>query len=363
MTGPIPCTRLAPPCSPPTSASKASPRPTGRGSSRSSDLAAWASEQRDPGRPRGGVVAVHAGDRLLKLVHTEVGRLRRDDAQRAFPCSAEALARANHASWSAVIEAGTLESIMDRFAERARRGDDVAAQAISILQIAREEALAGRIEIWPGRLRGVPIPAPAMVRGSLDSACGLDGRTMVIGLFEEGELWTSIALLAVGPGGFNLVLGPDEVPLRHGPPRRRPRRRDYRHLSRAVEDRASPLALGCYAEVATIRKLEVDPSPGAWARAAALRDVILSPLPAPLAIPLGVDARLGRLERVALGGRAARPGGCGSSRPALAALRDVTNSRRSRRRGGPWSVAFPPARAARVGSSAGTPDSRPDRRP
>jgi len=42
--------------------------------------------------------------------------------------------------------------------------------------------------------------------------------------------------------------------------------------------------------VSTIRKLEVDPTPGAWARAAAVRDLILSPLPAPLAIPLGVDA-------------------------------------------------------------------------
>ncbi len=277
-----------------------------------------ASEQRDPTRPRGGVVAVHAGGRLLKLVHTEVGRLRLDDAQRAFPCRAEALARSHHASWSAVIEAGTLEAIMDRFAERARRGDDVATQAISLLQIAREEALAGRVEIWPGRLRGAPIPSAPMIRSSLDSVCPA-GRTMVVGLFEGGELWTSIALRR-GPGGFNLVLGPDEVRgdmgLLAGD-----WRRDYRHLSRSIEERSGPLAFGCYAEVSTIRKLEVDPTPGAWARAAALRDLILSPLPAPLAIPIGIDA--GWAAWNALRAAAERLDPVGVVAPAMAALRDV----------------------------------------
>jgi hypothetical protein len=276
-------------------------------------------EERSPARPRGGVVAVHAGGTLLKLVHTEVGRLRLDDAQRRFPCPAEALAHAHHASWSAVLSAGTLDSIMERFAERARRGDDLSAQTISLVQIAREEALAGRIEIWPGRLRGMPIPSPAMVRGSLDSVCPV-GRTMVLGLFEGGELWTSIALRR-GPGGFNLVLGPDEVRSDMGL-LAGDWRRDYRHLSRAVEDRASPLALGCYAEVATLRKLEVDPTPGAWARAAALRDIILSPLPAPLAIPLGVDA--GWAAWSALRTIAERLDPVGVVAPAMAALRDVT---------------------------------------
>ena len=277
-----------------------------------------ASEQRDPERRRGGVVAVHAGGRLLKLVHTEVGRLRLDDAQRAFPCRAEALALSHHASWSAVIEAGTLEAIMDRFAERSRRGDDITAQTVTLLQIAREEALAGRVELWPGRLRGVPIPSPAMVRSSLDSLCPV-GRTMVIGLFEEGELWTSIALRR-GVGGFNLVLGPDEVRVDMGL-LAGDWRRDYRHLSRAVEERSGPLAFGCYAEVATIRKLEVDPNPGAWARAAALRDIILSPLPAPLAIPLGIDA--GWAAWSTLRAAAERLDPVGIVAPAMAALRDV----------------------------------------
>ena len=282
-----------------------------------------ASELRDPARPRGGVVALHEGGKLRKLIHTEVGRLRLDEAQRAFPCSALALARAHHASWCAILDVGTLEAIMDRFAERTRRGDDILAQTITLAQVTREEAQAGRVDLWPGRLRGVPIPSTSMVRGSFDSVCPV-GQTMVVGLFEAGELWTSIALRR-GLGGFNLVLGPDEVRgdmgLLAGD-----WRRDYRHLSRAIEDRCGPLALGCYAEVGTLRKLEVDPNPGAWARAAALRDLILSPLPVPLAIPLGVDA--GRAAWSALRVVAERIDPVGVVSPAMNALRDLTSGDR-----------------------------------
>lgn len=280
-------------------------------------------EQRDPARPRGGVIAVHAGGELRKLVHTEVGRLRLDEARQRFPCTAEALARAHHASWGLILEAGTLEAIMDRFAERTRRGDDITAQTITLAQAAREDLAAGRVDLWPFRLRGVPIPSPAMVRHSLDSVCPV-GRTMVVGLFESGELWTSIALRR-GANGVNLVLGPDEVRVDMGL-LSGDWRRDYRHLSRAIEDRSGPLALGCYAEVATIRKLEVDPNPGAWARAAALRELILSPLPAPLAIPLGVDA--GRAAWNALRVVAERVDPVGVVSPAMAILRDITTGDR-----------------------------------
>jgi hypothetical protein len=281
------------------------------------------SEQRDPSRPRGAVIAVHAAGKLRKLVHTEVGRLRLDDAQRSFPCSAEALARSHHASWAAILEAGTLETIMDRFAERTRRGDDIAAQTITLTQVARDELVAGHIQLWPHRLRGVPIPSAGMVRGSLDSICPVN-RTLVVGLFEEGELWTSIALRR-GPGGFNAVLGPDEVRSDMGL-LAGDWRRDYRHLSHAIEERCGVLALGCYAEVSTIRKLEVDPNPGAWARAVAVRDVILSPLPAPLAIPLGVDA--GRAAFNALRAVAERVDPVGVVAPAMAAIRDLTTGDR-----------------------------------
>src|SRR6185295_13487935 len=70
------------------------------------------------------------------------------------------------------------------------------------------------------------------------------GRTILVGLFEERELWSSIALRR-GPGSVDLILGPDEV------------------------------------------RGDMGPLAGAWARAVAVRDLILSPVLAALAIPAG----------------------------------------------------------------------------
>jgi hypothetical protein len=246
-----------------------------------------ASEARDPERPRGGIIAIHDGPRLKKLFHTLVGRLRIDEAQRDWPLSAQAIAVRHHASWACVLEWGVLEDIMDRFAARVRRGDDLTAQTLALFQVAREEASAGRIDLWPGRLRGVPIPPPAVVDGTLDSLCK-PGKTMVFGLFEGDELWTCVAMRRQR-AGFDLLLGPDELRADMGL-LAGDWRRDYRHLAHAVEHRAGPLSLGCFAEVATIRALLVDPTPGAWARSVGVRDVILSPIPPAVGIPLGIDA-------------------------------------------------------------------------
>lgn len=274
-----------------------------------------ASEERDPERPRGGVIAVHDHGKLKKLVHTMVGRLRLSDAQRDWPLSAQAIAHRHQASWAAVLEWGVLEDIMDRFAARVRRGDDLTAQSIALMQVARDEAASGRIDLWPGRLRGVPIPPPGVVNGTLDSICR-PGQVLALGLFEQDELWTCVAMRRAR-AGFDLLLGPDELRGEMGL-LAGDWRRDYRHLAEAIEQRAGPLSLGCFAEVATLRALLVDPTPGAWTRAVAVRDVILSPIPPAIGIPIGIDA----------------------GRAALSALRAIAE------RVDPWGVVVPAVRAA-----------------
>jgi hypothetical protein len=280
--------------------------------------------ERDPSRPRGGVVAVHSAGKLRKLVHTHVGRLRLDDAQRDWPLTAQTLAERHDASWGALLETGSLDNVMDRFGARARRGDDLTAQIITLLELAREELQAGRIELWPRRLRGVPFPTPGVVRSTIDSVCPR-GKTIVIGLFEAGELWTSIALRR-GALGFDLLLGPDEVRVDMGL-LAGDWRRDYRHLFHTIEERSGPVALGCYAEVATLRQLVVDPTPGAWARAVAVRDVIIHPVPAAVAIPLGIDA--GRAALSALRGVAERLDPFGVAGPTMRALFEATGGDRA----------------------------------
>jgi hypothetical protein len=75
-------------------------------------------------------------------------------------------------------------------------------------------------------------------------------------------------------------------------------RRDYLHLTRAVETLCGRVALGCFATRATFEKLGQRDTPGAWAAAVAARDVIVSPVTPGVAIPLGLD--VGRAAVVGL---------------------------------------------------------------
>lgn len=242
-----------------------------------------ATPDREATRPRGGVIAIHAEGKLRKLLHTRTGRL---DPTGAWPVSLEELCEAHHASWALSAEAGALEEIMERFGARLRRGDDLTAQAMLVVGIVREMMAEGAIERWPTRLQGVPPPTEAMVRRSLDALCP-DGHAMVLGLFHQGDLWTAATLRRRG-SGFDVLAGPEEL---------RPRmgllsgdwRRDYRHLGRAVEEHYAPLAMGCFAEVDRFRELQVDPRPGAWGRAAVVRDLVLSPMPVGIRLALGAD--------------------------------------------------------------------------
>ncbi|HTJ84580.1 MAG TPA: hypothetical protein VL400_22830 [Polyangiaceae bacterium] len=277
------------------------------------------SGERDPERPRGGVVAVHEAGRLHKLVHTEVGRLRLDDCAPGWPLRPEEIAVRHHASWALSLEAGALEDVMEKFGARVRRGDDLTAQSLLLVSLVRDAMLRGTIDFWPARLSGLPVPTATMIDRTLSAVCPR-GSSMVIGLFDAGELWTSVAMRRSASGGFDWVLGPDElrrdIGLLAGD-----WRRDFRHLARAIDKKLGHVSLGVFSDASTFQKLEIDPTPGAWARAVAVRDVILSPVPAALAIPLGIDA--GRAAVSAVFTVAERAQGLGLVSPLLGAVKDA----------------------------------------
>ncbi len=242
-----------------------------------------ATPDREPTRPRGGVIAVHEDGRLRKLLHTKTGRL---DPRGPWPVPLAELAEAHHASWALSAHAGALEEIMERLGARLARGDDLTAQALLVVTIAREMIEEGVIERWPKRLQGVPTPSEAMVRRAFDSLCP-DGHAMALGLFRGGELWTAAAARRRGQG-FDVLAGPDEILPRLGL-LSGDWRRDYRHVARAVEELYAPLALGCFAEVDRFRELQLDARPGAWGRAAVVRDVVLNPMPVGVRLAIGAD--------------------------------------------------------------------------
>jgi hypothetical protein len=275
--------------------------------------------ERDPDRAQGGIIAVVGEGRLRKLVHTQAGRLRLEDVASSWPLTVEELARRHNASWGMTIETGALENVMERFGARLRRGDGLTAQVVLLVSLVRDEMAAGRIHVWPLRLAGLPVPTVGMIETTLDAVCPRN-HAIALGLFDAGDLWTAVALRRGASGAFDWILGPDEL--------RRDMgllagdwRRDYRHLARALDDKVGPLALGVYAEASTFRDLEVDPNPGAWARAVAIRDVILSPVPLALTVPLGIDA--GRAAFSAIRGLTERAQGLGVVSPVVSLFRET----------------------------------------
>ena len=254
---------------------------------------------KEPTRPRGGVVVVHEDGEVLKLLHTRLGRLDPAGAlppgevearalalRSGHPSALAALAHAHHASWALSMRLGALDEVMERFGARIRRGDDLTVQSLLLVTIARDMIAEGAIASWPQRLRGIPVPTPQVVRRTLDALCA-DGRAIALGLFDADGLWTAFVARRRGPA-FDVVAGPDEL---------RPAlgllsgdwRRDYRHLARTVEERYAPLGFGCFAELSTFRALQTDGRPGAWSRAVAVRDVVIAPMPAAVGLALGFD--------------------------------------------------------------------------
>ncbi len=234
-------------------------------------------------RPHGGLFLIHDGVRVRKLLHTGKGRV---PPPTTWPLSLEQLAATHHASWALAAGLGALDETMERFGARARRQDDAITQTLSLIGVIREMTAEGAYEPWPRRFESVPTPSEGVVLAALDSVCR-NGRSIVLGMFKDGELWTSFVARRRGTG-FDVIAGPDEL---------RPAmgflsgdwRRDYRHLVHAAEDRYGPLALGCFGEVDSFRALQLDARPGAWSRAVAVRDIVIAPVPTAVGLALGFD--------------------------------------------------------------------------
>jgi len=242
----------------------------------------------------GGLFVVHQGGEVRKMLHTSRGRLEREGEWRHWPDLGDAertkrlaaVAAAHQASWVVAAEVGALEEVMERFGARARRDDDLTAQALSLVGIVREMMNERRIEGWPRRLRNIPVPTQTMIRRATDAVCK-EGHAIAVGVFKDGALWTSLVMRRA-PRGFDLIAGPDDLRRAMGLLSGQ-WRRDVRHLVEAVEDRYAPLALGCFGEVDVLSALQLDGRPGAWSRAVAVRDVVLSPMPLAIGVALGFD--------------------------------------------------------------------------
>ncbi len=249
----------------------------------------------------GGVVAIHQGRELRKLLHTRRGAM--DRSGHPWPMSAEVLAAKHDARWGLVLEHGALDAIMELSAAPMRPDDDLLDQVLTTWRVVRSLARQGRLDLWPGSLRTVPVPAKELILGAMNLFVP-DGQSIVIAAWAGSRLHTSLALHRAG-AGFDVVLGPDELRGELGAVHGN-RRSAHRKLCGLVERRMGRVAMGMSADTAVWATMVGDSEPGRWARMVGAGDVVIEPMPAGVAIPIAIDA--GRVAFVTLRAVARRMG-------------------------------------------------------
>lgn len=239
----------------------------------------------EPNR-HGGLVLVTDGDeRLLRAVHATKGRL--NPAEVRFPGSLAQLASDHGCSWLLQLSLQDARMLYGESWAR-RRDQDYLARLLALWGALQDLQSEGRLVSFPHRLGAWPALVDLAPHG-LGSLCP-DDHAAVAAIWRGTRLSTALAFRR-RRGRIDRILGPtvlqEAMGLVSGD-----WTRDYRYLSLAVERSLGPLGLGFFAQEAAVRELSRRGDPTAWARAVATRDVIVSPMSAGLALPLGVD--LGR---------------------------------------------------------------------
>lgn len=256
--------------------------------------------ERDDDRPQGTLVIVVSADRRVrKAFHTQRGRVR--GMEGVVPDDLAGLAERYGARRTVVIREGAIEEVSERVAQRLERGDDYVAQWLVVIRTVRELIDAGIVQVHPRPFAALPIPTAGMVRRALDTVLP-EERALVMVLWSGHVPWTGVVLRR-RRGEIDLVAGPDLI-TRWSGPLGGDWRRDHRFVSEGVARAVAPVHLGIYGEIGSVRRLLRTAEPGAWARAVALREVIVSPTPPYIAVALGADATRAVAKRAAdrLGG-------------------------------------------------------------
>jgi hypothetical protein len=225
---------------------------------------------------RGACCAAFIGDRGAIAVTTYSGR-----GDLPALCAQHGVRRA------VALRLGTIEELTERAAEHVLRTDDYAAQWLALFEAARALEREGALYFWPEAKNIVPLPSLQLLTRALDVVLP-DEHSFVAALWDDADLWTALVLRRRG-GQFDLVAGPELVLDTVGP-LSGDYRRDHRALSRGISESVAPVQLGIYSQRRRFERLLREAEPGSWAKAIALREVIIDPSPAYVHIAVGADA-------------------------------------------------------------------------
>ena len=185
-----------------------------------------------------------------------------------------------------VMRERVMDEVADYLVEPLDTEEDYDARVLRFARVVRELGNGNWLRVWPNPFPNLLLAAAPAAKSAFDLLLP-DGQTVVLGIFEEGELFAGAALRRTG-GELDALVGPVALADWMGP-LGGAWERDHRVLAHAVERELGPVHLGLYMERSTAERVFDPGRPGEWARAYAARELIASPLATVLAAGFGLD--------------------------------------------------------------------------
>ena len=243
-------------------------------------------------RPRGVLVLVIDSERMpVACFHTATGSV--DPATLPDVPTLEALCDATEAGACIVMRERAMADLADYLAEPIDPGQDFATRVMRFAHVLRELGNGNWLRIWPNPLPDLLLAAAPAAKPAMDFLLP-DGHSVVLGVFEDGQLWTGAVLRRNG-GNFDVLAGPAAMSEWAGP-LGGAWHRDHRVLTRAIERELGPLHIGFFMERTTAQTLLTGRQAGEWAIAFATRELLVHPLPGYAAAGLGIDVLSGAAQ-------------------------------------------------------------------
>ena len=243
-------------------------------------------------RPRGVLVLVIDSERMpVACFHTATGSV--DPATLPDVPTLEALCDATEAGACIVMRERAMADLADYLAEPIDPGQDFATRVMRFAHVLRELGNGNWLRIWPNPLPDLLLAAAPAAKPAMDFLLP-DGHSVVLGVFEDGQLWTGAVLRRNG-GTFDVLAGPAAMSEWAGP-LGGAWHRDHRVLTRAIERELGPLHIGFFMERTTAQTLLTGRQAGEWAIAFATRELMVHPLPGYAAAGLGIDVLSGAAQ-------------------------------------------------------------------
>jgi hypothetical protein len=248
--------------------------------------------EKDEGTSRGVLVVVVDAERQpVACFHTAAGSL--DPGMLPSQGGLEAVCAANDAGACIVMRERAMADLENYLAEPLDPNQDFATRVMRFAHVLRELGNGNWLRVWPNPLPDLLLAAAPAAKPAIDVLLP-DQRNVVLGVFEEGELWTGAVLRRNG-GTLDVFAGPVAMSEWAGP-LGGAWHRDHRVLTHAVERELGPIHIGLFMERSTARSLLRGRQAGEWATAFATRELLVHPVPPYAAAGLGIDVLSGAAQ-------------------------------------------------------------------